>query len=61
MLPQRLATGATGVKQARYNIQAKGGSEALVRACAVYTQPFEGVNTEAVEWKCTNYSNPRTR
>ena len=32
MLPQRLATGATGVKQARY----RRGSEALVRACAVY-------------------------
>ena len=40
MLLQRLATGATGVKQARYNIQAKGGSEALVRACAVYTQRY---------------------
>ena len=26
MLPQRLATGANGVKQARYNIQAKGAA-----------------------------------
>ena len=33
MLLQRLATGATGVKQARYR---RGGSEAHVRACAVY-------------------------
>ena len=32
MLLQRLATGATGVKQ-----DAGKGSEALVRACAVYT------------------------
>ena len=31
MLLQRLATGATGVKQARYR------QGALVRACAVYT------------------------
>ena len=37
MLLQRLVTGATGVKQARYR---QGGSEALVRACAVYTQPL---------------------
>ena len=34
MLLQRLATGATGVIQAK----AYSGSEALVRACAVYTQ-----------------------
>ena len=33
MLPQRLATGATGVKLG------EGLHEALVRACAVYTQP----------------------
>ena len=37
MLLQRLATGATGVKQARYRQGAYSGSEALVRACAVYT------------------------
>ena len=36
MLLQRLATGATGVKQARYR-QGPTGSEALIRACAVYT------------------------
>ena len=34
MMLQRLATGATGVKQARYR---RRGSEALARACAVYT------------------------
>ena len=39
MLLQRLATGATGVKQARYRQGPTRGSEALVRACAVYTQP----------------------
>ena len=38
MLLQRLATGATGVKQARYRRRPTRGSEALVRACAVYTQ-----------------------
>ena len=37
MLLQRLATGATGVKQARYR---QGPTRALVRACAVYTQPL---------------------
>ena len=40
MLLQRLATGATGVKQARYRRGPTRGSEALVRACAVYTQPI---------------------
>ena len=35
MLLQRLATGATNVKQARYR---RRPTEALVRACAVYTQ-----------------------
>ena len=35
MLLQRLATGATGVKQARYRRRPTRGSEALVRACAV--------------------------
>ena len=39
MLPQRLANGATGVKLARYRRGPTRGSEALVRACAVYTQP----------------------
>ena len=39
MLLQRLATGATGVKQARYRRGPTRGSKALVRACAVYTQP----------------------
>ena len=34
MLLQRLATGATGVKQARYRRRPTRGSEALVRACA---------------------------
>ena len=38
MLLQRVATGATGVKQARYRRRRTRGSEALVRACAVYTQ-----------------------
>ena len=37
MLLQGLATGATGVKQARYRRRPTRGSEALVRACAVYT------------------------
>ena len=35
MLLQRLATGATGVKQARYRRGPTRGSEALLRACAV--------------------------
>ena len=38
MLLQRLATGANGVKQARYRRRPTRGSEVLVRACAVYTQ-----------------------
>ena len=38
MFHQRLATGATGVKQATYRRRPTRGSEALVRACAVYTQ-----------------------
>ena len=37
MLLQRLANGATGVKQARYRRGPTRCSEALVRACAVYT------------------------
>ena len=37
---QRLATGATGVKQARYRRRPTRGNEALVRACAVYTQRY---------------------
>ena len=37
MLLQRLATGETGVKQARYRRRPTRGSEALTRACAVYT------------------------
>ena len=40
MMLQRLATGATGVKQARYRRRPSRGSEALVRACAVYTQRY---------------------
>ena len=36
MLLQRLATGATGVKQARYRRGPTRGSEALIRTCAVY-------------------------
>ena len=40
MLPQRLATGATGVKLARYR---RGPTWALVRACAVFTQPAYSV------------------
>ena len=40
MLPQRLATGATGGKLARGPTR---GSEALVRTCAVYTQPVYSV------------------
>ena len=42
-LLQRLATGATGVKQARCRRGPTRGSEALVRACAVYTQPVYSV------------------
>ena len=38
MMLQRLANGATGVKQARYRRRPTRGSEALVRACALYTQ-----------------------
>ena len=45
MLPQRLATGAIGVKLARYRRGPTRGSEALVRACAVYTQPAYSVYT----------------
>ena len=37
MMLQRLATGATGVEQARYRRRSTRGSEALARACAVYT------------------------
>ena len=40
MLLQRLATGATGVKQARYRQGPTSGSGALVRACAVYTSYY---------------------
>ena len=40
MLLQSLATGATGVKQARYRQGPTSGSEALVRACAVYTSYY---------------------
>ena len=36
MLLQMLATGATGMKQARYRRRPTRGSEALVRACAEY-------------------------
>ena len=36
MMLHRLATGATGVKQARYRRRPTRGSEALARACAVY-------------------------
>ena len=36
---QRLATGSTGVEQARYRRSSTRGSEALARACTVYTQP----------------------
>ena len=39
MMLQRLATGSTGVEQARYRRSSTRGSEALARACAVYTQP----------------------
>ena len=38
MLLQRLATGETGVKQARYRRRPTRGSDTLVRAGAVYTQ-----------------------
>ena len=37
MMLQRLATGATSVKQARYRRRPTRGSVALARACAVYT------------------------
>ena len=36
MMLHRLATGATGVKQARYRRRPTRGSEALARACAVH-------------------------
>ena len=39
MMLQRLATDSTGVEQARYRRSSTRGSEALARACAVYTQP----------------------
>ena len=38
MLLQRLATGANGVKQARYRRRPTRGSEVLVSTCAVYTR-----------------------
>ena len=38
MFLQRLATGATGVKQAGYRRRPTRGSEPFVRASAVYTQ-----------------------
>ena len=38
ILLQRVATGATGVKQARYRRRPTRGSDTLVRAGAVYTQ-----------------------
>ena len=37
MMLQRLVTGATGVTQARYRRRPTRDSEALARACAVYT------------------------
>ena len=40
MMLQRLATDATGVKQAGYRRRPTRGSEALVHACAVYTQRY---------------------
>ena len=49
MLRQRLATGATGVKQARYRRRPTRGSEALVGACAVYTQRCVCMCVGAVE------------
>ena len=39
MMLQRLATDSTDVEQARYRRSSTRGSEALARACAVYTQP----------------------
>ena len=36
MMLHRLATGATGVKQARYRRRPTRGSEAFARACAVH-------------------------
>ena len=51
MLLQRLATGATGVKQARYRRGSTRGSEALVRACAVYTQPVYRNSVPLCVWK----------
>ena len=41
MMLQRLATGATGVKQARYR---RRPTEALARACAVYTHNASAMN-----------------
>ena len=47
MFLQRLAT---GVKQARYRRRpTRGGSEALVRACAVYTQRRTVFHAKRVE------------
>ena len=54
MLLQRLATGATGVKQARYRQWAYSGSEALVRACTVaniqclYMNSAEGFRSQDI-------------
>ena len=54
MLLQRLATGATGVKQARYRRRPTRGSEALIRACAVsiYTACLYIVCMEALAVQC---------
>ena len=45
MLLQRLATGATGVKQARYRRGPTRGSEALYAHAQYNTQPVGGIGT----------------
>ena len=44
MLLQRLATGATGVKQARYSRGLTRGSEALYAHAQYNTQPVGGID-----------------
>ena len=61
MLLQRLATGATGVKQARYRRRPTRGSEALVRACAVYTQQCMCVAAIGIPPRVLHFSSMHTR
>ena len=55
MMLQRLATGATGVEQARYRRRSTRGSEALARACAIYIH--EGEIAKRILQLPKSYSN----